>query len=269
MRRAVTALAVLTASSLAFAAADGGHPASDAPSMSMSAKPATADAGVAATLDIPKSLTKDDEKIFYVLGLSIGKGMEAFSPSKSELDLIKRGMSDGIAKPEKVTPEGLQPWGPKVSELAKGRGEAKSKVFLDKAAKEKGATKIDDGILYTSVKDGTGATPKPTDKVKVNYKGTLPNGTVFDSSYKRGQPIEFPLNGVIPCWTKGLQKMKVGGKAKLVCPPKVAYGERGQPPTIPPNSPLTFEVELLDTQAAPPPAPTPAPGAPAATPQKK
>ena len=87
--------------------------------------------------------------------------------------------------------------------------------------------------------------PKATDSVKVHYRGTLPDGTEFDSSYKRGQPISFPLNRVIPCWTEGVQKMQVGGKAKLVCPPATAYGARGVPGTIPPNATLNFEVELL------------------------
>jgi FKBP-type peptidyl-prolyl cis-trans isomerase FkpA len=95
--------------------------------------------------------------------------------------------------------------------------------------------------------------------VKVNYRGTLTNGTEFDSSYKRNQPAEFPLNGVIPCWTEGVQKMKVGGKAKLTCPPQIGYGERGSPPTIPPNAVLNFEVELLEISKQAPPAATPTP----------
>lgn len=101
------------------------------------------------------------------------------------------------------------------------------------------------GLVYQSLKDGSGAQPTATDTVKVHYRGTLPDGKEFDSSIKRGQPAEFPLNRVIPCWTEGVQKMKVGGKAKLVCPPAIAYGERGAGP-IPPNATLNFEVELLD-----------------------
>jgi FKBP-type peptidyl-prolyl cis-trans isomerase FkpA len=100
------------------------------------------------------------------------------------------------------------------------------------------------GLVYKSVKDGTGASPTATDVVRVHYKGTFPDGKEFDSSYKRGQPAEFPLNRVIKCWTEGVQKMKVGGKAQLVCPPGIAYGERGGGP-IPPNATLHFEVELL------------------------
>lgn len=102
------------------------------------------------------------------------------------------------------------------------------------------------GLIYQSLKDGTGASPKASDTVRVHYRGTFPeSGKEFDSSLKRGQPIEFPLTGVIACWTEGVQKMKVGGKAKLTCPPAIAYGTRGAGGVIPPNATLNFEVELL------------------------
>jgi FKBP-type peptidyl-prolyl cis-trans isomerase FkpA len=101
------------------------------------------------------------------------------------------------------------------------------------------------GLIYTETKAGTGPSPKITDTIKAHYNGTLPDGTVFDSSVQRGQPLEFPLTGVIKCWQEGIQKMKVGGKAKLVCPPGIAYGSQGSG-KIPPNSPILFDVELLD-----------------------
>lgn len=105
------------------------------------------------------------------------------------------------------------------------------------------------GLVYQSVKEGTGPSPSATDTVRVHYRGTFPDsGKEFDSSYARNQPAEFPLNRVIPCWTEGLQKMKVGGKAKLVCPPAIAYGSRGAGGVIPPNATLNFEVELLGIQ---------------------
>ena len=113
------------------------------------------------------------------------------------------------------------------------------------AAKEAGAVVTASGLVYRSLKDGTGASPKASDKVKVHYRGTFPDGKEFDSSYKRNEAIEFPLNGVIPCWTEGVQRMKVGGKAKLTCPASIAYGERGAGGVIPPNATLLFEVELL------------------------
>ena len=102
------------------------------------------------------------------------------------------------------------------------------------------------GLIYTSLKEGTGASPQATDTVRVHYRGTFPDGKEFDSSYSRGQPAQFPLNRVIRCWTEGVQMIKVGGKARLVCPPAIAYGERGTPGgPIPPNATLHFEVELL------------------------
>ncbi len=107
-------------------------------------------------------------------------------------------------------------------------------------------TTTQSGLVYESLKEGTGPSPKASDTVKVHYKGTFPDsGKEFDSSYKRGEPIEFPLTGVIACWTEGVQKMKVGGKAKLTCPPGIAYGARGAGGVIPPNATLNFEVELL------------------------
>lgn len=116
---------------------------------------------------------------------------------------------------------------------------------IDKAAKEKGAVKTASGMVYRSIKDGSGKSPSASSTVEVNYRGTLTNGKEFDSSYKRHQSISFPLSGVIPCWTEGVQKMKVGGKAKLVCPPELAYGSRGAGSDVPPNATLIFEVELL------------------------
>ena len=113
------------------------------------------------------------------------------------------------------------------------------------AAPEAKEIKTASGIGITTLKEGTGASPKASDTVKVHYRGTLTDGKEFDSSYKRGQPASFPLNRVIPCWTEGVQTMKLGGKAKLVCPSNLAYGARGVP-GIPPNSTLIFEVELLD-----------------------
>ena len=116
---------------------------------------------------------------------------------------------------------------------------------LENALKEKGAVRTDSGLIYRSLTEGKGASPTATDTVRVHYRGTFPDGKEFDSSYKRNEPTEFPLNRVIKCWTEGVAKMKVGGKAKLTCPPAIAYGERGAGGVIPPNATLQFEVELL------------------------
>jgi FKBP-type peptidyl-prolyl cis-trans isomerase FkpA len=132
-----------------------------------------------------------------------------------------------------------------VSTLSLGSSWA-ADATLEAAAKEAGALVTPSGLVYRSLKDGSGASPKASDTVKVNYRGTFPDGKEFDSSYKRNQAIEFPLSNVIKCWTEGVQRMKIGGKAKLTCPASIAYGERGAGGgLIPPGATLLFEVELL------------------------
>ena len=121
-------------------------------------------------------------------------------------------------------------------------------AVTEAAAKEAGAVVTKTGLVYRSLKDGSGTSPTAADTVKVHYKGTFPDGKEFDSSYSRGTPIEFPLNRVIPCWTEGVQRMKPGGKAKLTCPASIAYGERGAGGVIPPNTTLNFEVELISVK---------------------
>lgn len=123
--------------------------------------------------------------------------------------------------------------------------QAQTDPALAAAAKEPGAVVKPSGLVFLSQRDGSGASPGATDTVKVNYRGTFPDGREFDSSYKRGEPIEFPLDGVIKCWTEGVQLMKVGGKARLTCPPGIAYGTRGAGNVVPPSATLVFEVELL------------------------
>lgn len=123
--------------------------------------------------------------------------------------------------------------------------DAANKAYLEKAAAMPGAIRTPSGLVYRESRAGTGTSPSATDTVKVHYRGTLVNGTEFDSSYKRNEPIKFPLNHVIPCWTEGLQKMKVGGKSELVCPSSIGYGDRGSPPEIPGGATLIFEIELL------------------------
>ena len=133
-----------------------------------------------------------------------------------------------------------------VPPMAQAQAQAQADPALAGAAKEAGAVVTPSGLVYRSLKDGSGASPTAADTVKVHYRGTFPDGREFDSSYKRNEAAQFPLGGVIPCWTEGVQKMKVGGKARLTCPAAIAYGSRGAGGSIPPNATLHFEVELLD-----------------------
>ena len=196
-------------------------------------------------------LKTDDDKTFYALGIALSRNLAVFNLKPEELELVKQGLTDGVLDKQKKVD--FDAFSGKIQTLAKNRSsvtaEAEKKAaveFLEKAAAEKGAKKTASGLIITEIKPGTGDAPKATDRVKVHYHGTLRDGTVFDSSVKRGEPATFPLNGVIPCWTEGLQLMKVGGKSKLVCPSAIAYGDRGSPPVIKPGAPLVFEVELIE-----------------------
>ncbi len=195
-------------------------------------------------------LKTDEDKAFYAFGLNLSQQLGNLSLTEHDLDMLKAGLTDGVLKrPVKVEAKEYQA---KFQEIARARMNAGASVekkagqeFVDKAAKEKGAIKTESGAVYQEITPGAGESPKATDKVKVHYTGTLTDGTKFDSSVDRGEPATFPLNQVIKCWTEGLQKMKVGGKAKLVCPSDIAYGDSGRPPTIKPGATLVFEVELL------------------------
>jgi FKBP-type peptidyl-prolyl cis-trans isomerase FkpA len=207
--------------------------------------------GAGSAAAAPPKLETEDQKTLYALGLIVGKNLQTFKLKPEELEIVNAGMKASIMG-EKPLVE-LEAYGPKVNELAQrkqteGAGDEKKKgeEFAEKAAKEEGATKSATGIVMKTLKPGTGKSPTADDTVKVHYVGTLIDGTEFDSSVKRGQPAEFPLKGVVPCWTESVQKMKVGEKAKIVCPSAVAYGDRGSPPTIPPGATLIFEVELLE-----------------------
>lgn len=138
-----------------------------------------------------------------------------------------------------------------VSACATSATFAEGKAFQDKAAQEPGAVRTDSGLIYQETQAGTGPSPTASAVVRVHYRGTLIDGTEFDSSYKRSAPETFALRDVIPCWTEGLRRMKVGGKARLICPPELAYGHRGVPPVIRGGSTLVFEVELVEIRPKP------------------
>jgi FKBP-type peptidyl-prolyl cis-trans isomerase FkpA len=252
MHRTLCFLATLALAAPSLAAApDGGVPAA-------AAKPETP----------VGPLKTADDKTLYVLGYAAARNWEVLNLTSAEKDIMKKGVADALAGTKPLVP--LTEYGPRVQSmvltrqpLAAAARAKKDQPVLDKAAKEKGAQVSADGLVYVVVQEGTGASPRPTDVVKMAYKGTLADGTEFDNSSKHPQVPEFPLDKVIPCWSEGAQKMKVGGKAKFFCPASIGYKEKGEPRGgIPGGAALIFEVELLEVKPPPPPAPTPAPGLP-------
>ncbi|MBT1070956.1 FKBP-type peptidyl-prolyl cis-trans isomerase [Pelotalea chapellei] len=195
----------------------------------------------------------EEQKTLYAIGLMVSRSLSIFNLTPAELEFVKQGLTDAVSgkKPE----VDLTEYNAKVQDFARSRRKvqgdklaAAGKEYLDKVANEKGAIKTDSGMVYKSLVEGKGDSPKASDTVKVNYRGTLPDGKEFDSSYKRNKPVEFKLDAVIKCWTEGLQKMKPGGKAQLVCPANLAYGETGAGELILPGATLVFEVELLEVK---------------------
>jgi FKBP-type peptidyl-prolyl cis-trans isomerase FkpA len=197
--------------------------------------------------------TTDEEKALYSMGAILSQNLVGFDLTPEELVMVKAGLGDGARSEAKLEQEEMEALMPKIQELAETRATAaleRQKTagaeHLAKVAAEAGAQKTDSGMVYKSVTEGTGESPAETDTVKVHYEGRLVDGKVFDSSKERGEPLSFPLNEVIGCWTEGVQKMKVGGTAQLVCPPELAYGDQGRPPQMPGGATLTFDVELLE-----------------------
>jgi len=201
---------------------------------------------------LAQELKTDEQKTLYALGLILSQNLASFNLGAADLDAVKAGITDGVLKKDpKIS---LSEWGPRIQGLQASRlavvaaAERKSgEAFLAKAAAEKGATKTASGLIITTLTAGTGPAPQMSDTVKVHYQGTLADGTVFDSSLQRGEPITLPLaGGIIKCWSEGVPLMKVGGKSRLVCPPDLAYGDQGRPPRIKPGATLVFEIEVLE-----------------------
>lgn len=197
----------------------------------------------------------EEEKILYAVGLALSRQLGALGElSAEELAMVEGGLHDALA--------GVQPkvdlgeYGPKIepfiesrtAEIAAAEKEASGSFLAEEAASE-GAVTLDSGVIMNEIIPGRGGSPRATDRVRVHYHGTLRDGTIFDSSVNRGQPAEFGLNQVIPCWRDAVQKMKVGGRSRIVCPADQAYGDAGRPPAIPPGSALIFEVDLLEILA--------------------
>jgi FKBP-type peptidyl-prolyl cis-trans isomerase FkpA len=212
--------------------------------------PKSAPKSAAAPKATSPALSTDEQKTVYALGLQMYRSLAQFDLSTAEVELVQRALSDAAAGKPAVD---VNEWGPKFQAFEQTRAarvadkqKVASNTYLAKAVTAPGAIKTESGLIYRDMRPGTGASPTASDTVKVNYRGTLIDGTEFDSSYKRNQPAQFPLNGVIRCWTEGVQKMKVGGKAQLVCPSDIAYGDNGHPPVIPGGATLIFEIELLE-----------------------
>ncbi|WP_455818430.1 FKBP-type peptidyl-prolyl cis-trans isomerase [Pseudomonas cerasi] len=208
----------------------------------------------------------DDQQSAYALGASLGRYMENSLKEQEKLgialdkDQLIAGVQDAFAGKSKLSDQEIEQTLQSFEGRVKGAAQAKMEkdakenttkgdAYAAKFAKEKGVKKTETGLLYQVEKEGAGDAPKDSDTVVVNYKGTLIDGTEFDNSYTRGEPLSFRLDGVIPGWTEGLKHVKKGGKIKLVIPPNLAYGKNGVP-GIPANSTLVFDVELLDIKPA-------------------
>jgi FKBP-type peptidyl-prolyl cis-trans isomerase len=219
-------------------------------------KPAGARAG-------PGGAAPAEPDTLYGIGLVIARNLEVFDLSKAELEQVLKGVRDAHARKARFKAEEKQP---QINALAQARMQARTErekaagmknlgpekekgaAHAEKLAKEKGAVRTASGLVYVPLVEGTGTSPTASSTVRASYEGRLVDGTVFDASAKHGGPMEFPLSGVIPCWTEALQKMKVGGKARIVCPSSIAYGDEGRPGAIPPGATLTFDVELVEVK---------------------
>jgi FKBP-type peptidyl-prolyl cis-trans isomerase FkpA len=208
----------------------------------------------------PAPTMSEDEKAVYALGAAMGhqvtQQVKALGLTPAEVEVLKKGLADSLAgaKPE----FSIEQYGPRLQARAQEHATAaaagekdKSRAFREAAEREPGAVRTASGLVFRTIQPGRGASPRATDVVQVNYRGTLTDGTEFDASANHGGPAQFQLNQVIPCWTEGVARMRVGEKARLVCPSEIAYGDRAQGERIPPGATLVFEVELLGIRPGP------------------
>ena len=204
-----------------------------------------------AEMDAEILLETEDDKTIYAMGVNLARNLDHLPLSKSEQEILQAGIADGLQKRDPrvdTTRYGRRVealFARRNADLAKDESEA-AEAFLAEAAAIEGAERSDSGLVMVVLRPGDGPSPGPDDRVKVHYHGTLRDGTVFDSSVVRGEPVVFPLSRVIPCWIEALQKMKTGEKSRITCPAEIAYGDQGAPPLIKPGAVLAFEVELLE-----------------------
>jgi FKBP-type peptidyl-prolyl cis-trans isomerase FkpA len=211
------------------------------------------------SLLLPRAATRAEEAeaskedLLYALGAILGQKISGYSFTAAERARIQAGFADAAGhKKLRLDDPDLEEWGARVDRMLGKRSnpkvaatKEKGRVFAAGAAREPGAAMLASGVVVRTLQPGAGKAPTATSRVKVSYVGKLIDGTQFDSSVAHGGPAQFSLNGVIPCWTEGVQKMREGGKARLVCPSSVAYGDQGRPPDIPGGATLVFEIELL------------------------
>jgi len=200
----------------------------------------------------PETLASEDDKIIYSVGVTLARSLAMLDLDEREIGIVKRGLEDRLSGGTLAV--AVEEYAPKMAALARARmaqaaqkEREASQSFLDEAAAAPGAVRTDSGLIYKEIEAGSGPSPGPTDRIKVHYHGTLRDGTVFDSSRDRGEPATFSLNRVIACWSEALQMMKVGGRADIVCPADIAYGDRGTG-EIKPGAALRFDVELISIE---------------------
>lgn len=197
------------------------------------------------------NLESEHDQVLYVVGTLLGQQIKALSLSPHEVKVLEIGIEDAALERElRVDRAKIQEAVDEFHQVRFAKLAAKERkagaAFIEKALSEDGAIRTASGMVIREIEAGTGDSPRASSVVKVDYEGHLRDGTIFDSSMVRGEPMTFPLDRVIPCWQEGLKRMKVGGTSELVCPSSLAYGERGSPPMIPPGATLVFGIKLVE-----------------------